>query len=254
MSRAKAKFASIFLIIAALLFVAAGTATWIMVTNQLKAEEITIPDDARWFAGEEVGGPLTAYSQADIINTHALAGTEGRTYAELGTLQREAIEEGDEELAAELTEQRNSIMNASFLRSSLFSSVIAYGVSALVIGLGAIMLLLGILLWPGKDRREEAYAGGRYDGDADVRDRRDGDLRDRDADRRDADLRDREAERRNDELHDRREADLRDDRRDADLRDGDRRDLRDVPADRRDGGAVPADRDLGREDLPRNER
>lgn len=121
-------------------FIGAGGATWGMVSAQLSEENITIPDDARWFAGQEVRGPLTAYSQADIINTHALAGTENRTYAELGAAMNE-VEPGTPE-HEELQTQRNSIMNASFLRASLFTSVLAYGVSALVIGLGVVLVVV----------------------------------------------------------------------------------------------------------------
>ena len=46
-------------------------------------------------------------------------------------------------LADELQAQRNTMMNASFLRASLFTSVLAYGVSLLVMGLGVMFLLLG---------------------------------------------------------------------------------------------------------------
>ena len=37
-------------------------------------------------------------------------------------------------------------MNASFLRASLFSSVIAFGVAALVMGLGVLFGLIGFAL------------------------------------------------------------------------------------------------------------
>ena len=47
---------------------------------------------------------------------------------------------------AKATAQRNSVMNAAFLRSSLFSSVITYGVPALVMGLGLMFILIGLAL------------------------------------------------------------------------------------------------------------
>jgi hypothetical protein len=37
-------------------------------------------------------------------------------------------------------------MNGSFLRASLFTSVVAFGVSALVVGVGLMFILLGITL------------------------------------------------------------------------------------------------------------
>ena len=137
-----ARTAGLVAIIAGIIFVLAGGVTWGMVTSQLKAENITVPADASFLAGAEVKGPLSAYAQADVINDHALAGTEGRTYAELGAAQRE-VEPGSPE-HEELTAQRDSIMNASFLRASLFTSVVSYGVALLVMGLGALLVLMGL--------------------------------------------------------------------------------------------------------------
>ena len=55
-----------------------GIIAWIAVTNQLTAENITIPDDAVAIQGQQVTGPITAYIQADIINHHALEATGGQ--------------------------------------------------------------------------------------------------------------------------------------------------------------------------------
>ena len=121
------RFIGLLTIIAGFLLIAAGTTTWLVVRDQLVAENITIPDDAAAFAGNTVNGPIDAYIQADIINKHALEGSGGLTYAEL-----------DREDPA-----RASVMNASFLRTSLFSSVIAFGVAAFAVGMGVLMLLIG---------------------------------------------------------------------------------------------------------------
>ena len=114
-------------IIAGIVMIVAGGITWGIVRSQLVAENITVPDDAAMFAGETVDGPLDAYFQADIINKHALEGSGGKTYAEL-----------DREDPA-----RASVMNASFLRTSLFSSIIAFGVAAFAAGVGILNILLG---------------------------------------------------------------------------------------------------------------
>ena len=141
------KTVGILSIIAGLIMIIAGAVTWGVVTSQLKAENITVPGDSEFmggaYAGKKVGGPLSAYAQADIINVHALNSSNGETYATLGKLANEAKEAGDTAKAEEYTKQRTSMMNASFLRSSLFSSVIAYGVAALVIGLGVLFGLIG---------------------------------------------------------------------------------------------------------------
>lgn len=137
------KLVGVLSLIAGIIMIVAGGVTWGMVSSQLSAENITVPGDSTIAPGKPVRGPITAYAQADIINHHALAGSDGKTYAELGALARQAADEGDEELAAQLTEQRASVMNASFLRASLFTSVVAFGVAALVIGLGLMFILIG---------------------------------------------------------------------------------------------------------------
>ena len=114
-------------ILAGVLLVLAGGATWYVVRDQLLAENIVIPDDAMAFQGEVVDGPLDAYVQADIINHHALEASGGATYAEL-----------DRE-----DPTRATVMDASFLRASLFTSVIAFGIAAFAGGLGVLFVLIG---------------------------------------------------------------------------------------------------------------
>ncbi len=105
-----------------------GATTWVLVQNQLSAEKITVAEDASFLAGNDVNGPFSAYAQADIINHHALEASGGKTYAEL-----------DREDPV-----RATMMNASFLRASLFTSVLAFGVSAMAMGLGVVQVLLGV--------------------------------------------------------------------------------------------------------------
>jgi len=109
------------------IFAVAGVVTYVMVANELKAEKITVSEDAANFAGQDVSGPLTAYAEAEVINKHALEATGGKTYAEL-----------DREDPA-----RTTAMQASFLRASLFTSVVAFGVAALATVLGIVLVLIG---------------------------------------------------------------------------------------------------------------
>lgn len=113
--------------IAGLVLAIGGAVTWFTVQDQLANENITVSEDAAMFAGATVDGPLTAYAQADIINQHALESTEGLTYAEL---------DRDNPL-------RDVAMNASFLRASLFTSVVSFGIAAMAMGLGVVFLLIG---------------------------------------------------------------------------------------------------------------
>jgi len=117
-------------IIAGAVFIIAGGVTWSAVSSNLAAENITVSDDAAAFGGQTVDTPWEAYAQADIINHHALDATGGKTYAEL---------EKEDPLRA-------VAMNASFLRASLFTSVVAFGVAALVVGIGVVFGMLGLAL------------------------------------------------------------------------------------------------------------
>lgn len=160
-TKTSVKLIGLFTILAGLLMIVAGGATWALVTTQLKAENIVVAavSDANpgRLAGKPVAGPFTAYAQASAINQHALLGANGRTYAQIGAdakvLKAKLAAEGlsKEDIAKNpdvkaLADTRDSTMNGSFLRASLFTSVISYGVSALVIGLGVLFGLLGFAL------------------------------------------------------------------------------------------------------------
>ena len=155
------KLIGLFTIFAGVLMIVAGGLTWGMVTTQLKAENITVSavtdKNPGSLAGKPVAGPFTAYAQANAINQHALEGANGRTYAEIGAdarvlkdklaadgLSKEEIAKNPDVIA--LADTRDSTMNGSFLRASLFTSVISFGVAALVMGLGVLFLLLGFAL------------------------------------------------------------------------------------------------------------
>ena len=136
--------------IAGAVLILAGGVVWGVITSQLKAEEITVSevsDEAPgYLAGKKVAGPFTAFAQANAINEHALEGSNGLTYAELGAkvseLKASGVDPESEEITT-LNAQRATVMNGSFLRASLFTSVVSYGVSALVIGLGVMFILIG---------------------------------------------------------------------------------------------------------------
>lgn len=110
------------------LMVVGGIGTWFLVSGTLADQNITVSDDAPFAAGEPVDGPLSAYAQAEVIEQHTLDATEGQTYAEL---------ERDDPL-------RETAMNSSFLQTSLFTSVLAFGVSAMAVAGGILFILIGL--------------------------------------------------------------------------------------------------------------
>jgi hypothetical protein len=117
-------------IVAGVVLIAGGGVVWAMVSAQLAEQKIVVAEDAPFLAGDTVDGPFSAYAQATIINTHALDMTAGLTYAQL---ERE-------------DPMRDTVMNASFLRASLFTSVVSFGVAAFAMGMGLVSGLFGFAL------------------------------------------------------------------------------------------------------------
>ena len=99
----------------------------ILVSSTLAEQNIVTPDDA-CLAGRQVSGPFTAYCQAEIIQVHTLEATGGMTYAELDR------EDPVREVA----------MDSSFLQASLFTSILAFGVSAMAMAVGILFILIGL--------------------------------------------------------------------------------------------------------------
>ncbi len=110
------------------LLIIGGVGTWILVSNTLADQNITVSDDASCLAGDEVNGPFSAYCEAKVIERHALDATGGLYYAELDR------EDPLREVAA----------SASFLQASLFTSVVAFGVAFMAILNGVLFILIGL--------------------------------------------------------------------------------------------------------------
>jgi hypothetical protein len=118
---------SIIVIVAGALMMVAGVITWFVVRDELADEKIVVSEDAPFLGGNDVNGPFSAYAEAEAINDHALEASGGLTYAEL-----------DRE-----DPTRETVMTASFLRASLFTSVVAFGVAAFAFAAGVLLVLVG---------------------------------------------------------------------------------------------------------------
>jgi hypothetical protein len=149
----------IVLMVFGLVFIGAGFYTIIrgfdakdQVRDELIAQNITTTEDAS-IPNVRVDDAATARSMADIIDTHALESTGGLTYSELGRFmaangdpagtsnEDEALLGADGKPVA--NPLRNVAFQASALRTSLFTSVMAFNVADLVVGLGVLILVLG---------------------------------------------------------------------------------------------------------------
>ena len=131
-------------------FVATGASGWFTVTKQLRGEKITVPPNAPMLAGKPVQGPVSAYAEAVVIKGNAERGAGGRTFADISAAMRD-VGPGSPE-AAELRKQSAALSTAASLRTSLMTSVLAYGVSAFAAGLGAFLVLSGSQLRRADDR------------------------------------------------------------------------------------------------------
>jgi hypothetical protein len=117
-------------LIAGVILSVAGVVTYVVVSNTLADQKITVADDAAHFAGQTVTQPWQAYAQANVIAKHASDIAGGKTYAEL----------------PQDDPNRGTVMTASFLQASLFTSVVAFGVAAMAFVLGILFVLIGIAL------------------------------------------------------------------------------------------------------------
>jgi hypothetical protein len=122
--------AAITSIVVGIVMAVAGVVTWVVISSTLSDQKITVADDARCAAGDDVNGPISAYCQADVIDKHTLEITDGLTYAEL-----------DRE-----DPNRAVAMDSAFLQASLFTSVVAFGVAAMAFVLGIVLTLIGFAL------------------------------------------------------------------------------------------------------------
>jgi ABC-type sugar transport system permease subunit len=121
------KTASIVAIVVGIGMALAGVSTWLVVRYTLSEQKIVLSDDADCLAGDEVDGPFSAYCQAKVIDKHTKEITGGKTYAEL--------EQDDP--------NRPIAADSAFLQASLFTSVVAFGVAAMAVVVGIVLVLIG---------------------------------------------------------------------------------------------------------------
>jgi hypothetical protein len=117
-------------IIAGAVLIVAGVVTYIVVSKTLGDQHITVSSDAAHFGGQHVTQPWQAYAQANVIGKHASEIAGGKTYAEL----------------PQNDPNRQTVMTASFLQASLFTSVVAFGVAVMAAGIGIVCVLIGVAL------------------------------------------------------------------------------------------------------------
>ncbi len=164
------RFLSVLVIILGIVMVGAGIGVYAYTSGQLADQKITVAavteDDPGSLAGKPVEGPFTALAQVNAIRHHINSATGGKTYGELGSVNTsdgktyksdvtveqstdgQAHKAGDPLSSADAKTYaaRATAQSGSFLQASLLVSVVAFGVAALIIGLGLMFLVIGIAL------------------------------------------------------------------------------------------------------------
>jgi hypothetical protein len=121
------------------------------VRQELLAQRITTTPDAR-VPNVRVHDAATAKVMADIIDKHAREATGGKTYSEMGRFLSKTGGDTNDAAQAVLGADGKPLANpartvafqASSLRTSLFTSIMAFKIADLVVGIGVLLAALGI--------------------------------------------------------------------------------------------------------------
>ena len=125
-----AKWISIVVMVIGALMVIAGAVTYGQVSSTLADERITVSEDA-CLGGQSVYRPVRGL----LRGRHHRRSTPSRRPAARPTPS-----------STVRIRCATVAMNGSFLRASLFTSVLAFGVSAMAIGVGIVFILIGVAL------------------------------------------------------------------------------------------------------------
>lgn len=158
------------IVVLGLVIAGVGITTYAITASQLQAQHVTVAavsaDAPGRLAGKPVGDPLTALAQINAIKHHSMTATGGKTYGELGNVATSDGKTYNKDVTAATSTDgkahqagqalssadartyaaRSTAQQASFLEASLYVSVLAFGLSALIIGLGLVVALTGITL------------------------------------------------------------------------------------------------------------
>lgn len=159
-----------FVTIVGVIMIICGISVWVYTSSSLSDQGIKVAavtkDDPGSFAGETVNSPWTALAQANAIQHHTDTATGDRTYAEIPGVTlipsysvdadgkvtvTQNVKDADGNLVPATEQQikdaaaRPTAQTGALLQSSLFLSVMAFGVAFLIFGLGIVFIVLGLM-------------------------------------------------------------------------------------------------------------
>ena len=139
-------------IIAGIILVGGGIWGLTLTYKNVVRENITTPDDAS-IPSVPVRGPFTLKAQSDIIRTHTLRMTEGKTFAEMPRQIPKLDETGkpildeDGKPAMIANTARDIWITATTLINALNLGIFAYAFSAVMLVFGFFFILIGIIFY-----------------------------------------------------------------------------------------------------------
>ena len=157
-------------VVVGVLMAAVGVTTYAITASQLRAQHVTVaavtPEKPGSMAGRQVGDPFTALAEINAIKHHTEAITGGKTYGQLGNVASSdgktynkdvtvaASTDGMAHTAgqalstadAKTYAARGTAQQSSFLQASIYVSILAFGLSALIIGVGLVVALIGVTI------------------------------------------------------------------------------------------------------------
>jgi len=140
---------SVLAIVAGIVMVSGGAWGIVFTYKNVARENITTPDDAS-IPNVPVRGPFTLKAEADIIRSHVLKTTDGKTYSEMPRQIPKLDQNGkpvlDEKGVAVMisNDARNTWITATTLTTALNLGIITYVFSGLILFLGLISIWTGI--------------------------------------------------------------------------------------------------------------
>ncbi len=146
------KVSSVLAIVAGVILMVGAIWGIVFTYKNIARENITTPEDAA-IPSTPVRGPFTLKAQADIIRTHALKISGGKTYAEMprqiakvdGNGQPVLDEKGEPVMTANTA--RDLWVTATTLTTALNLGIVTYAFSAFILLFGLISIWTGVVFW-----------------------------------------------------------------------------------------------------------
>ena len=157
--RLLARIAAVMIAVGGVVAMVAGGIAWNMTSSELAAQKINVAAEGE--SPRYAGSPFDAFTQVDLIKEHTAAGIvkmgfpEGTVYtdvempdaAKLGACKAIAAPDRSDDCVEMVRNDsaRAYFDNSNFKQASLYTSVLAFGTSAILVALGLALVVISAL-------------------------------------------------------------------------------------------------------------